>query len=74
MSGLHFQRGKENPAKVVHAGDIASVSKLNVTSTGDTFSDKGHPLTIEPPNFPAALYRVAITPKTQAMLPRSPRP
>ena len=42
MSGLHFQRGKEQiPAKVVHAGDIASVSKLTVTSTGDTFCDKG---------------------------------
>ena len=66
MSGLHFQRGKEQiAAKVVHAGDIASVSKLTVTSTGDTFCDKGHPLTIEKPNFPAALYRVAVTPKTQ---------
>ena len=67
MSGLHFQRGKEViPAKVVHAGDIAAVSKLNATSTGDTFCDKGHPLTIEKPKFPAALYRVAITPKSQA--------
>ncbi|MDP1714240.1 MAG: elongation factor G [Anaerolineales bacterium] len=66
MSGLHFQRGKEAiPAKVVHAGDIASVSKLNATSTGETFCDKGHALTIEKPKFPAALYRVAITPKTQ---------
>ncbi len=67
MSGLHFQRGKEGiPAKVVHAGDIASVSKLTVTSTGDTFCDKGHPLTVEKPKFPAALFRVAIMPKTQA--------
>ena len=67
MSGLHFQRGKEQIAvKVVHAGDIASVSKLNVTTTGDTFCDKGHPLTIGKPKFPAALYRVAVTPKTQA--------
>lgn len=67
MSGLHFQRGKEViPAKIIHAGDIASVSKLNVTSTGDTFCDKGHPLTIAKPKFPAALYRVAVTPKTQA--------
>jgi elongation factor G len=67
MSGLHFQRGKEQiAAKVVHAGDIASVSKLTVTTTGDTFCEKGHPLTIGKPKFPAALYRVAITPKTQA--------
>ncbi|MFN3490875.1 MAG: elongation factor G [Anaerolineales bacterium] len=67
MSGLHFQRGKEAiPAKIVHAGDIAAVSKLNVTTTCDTFCDKGHPLTIAKPEFPAALYRVAVTPKTQA--------
>jgi elongation factor G len=51
---------------VVHAGDIASVSKLNATSTGDTFCDKNHPLTISTPKFPAALFRVAITPKSQA--------
>jgi elongation factor G len=67
MSGLHSQRGKEAiPAKTVHAGDLACVSKLTVTATGDTFCDKGHPLTIEKPKFPAALYRVAVTPKTQA--------
>jgi len=67
MSGLHFQRGKESiPTKVVHAGDIAVVSKLAATVTGDTFCDKGHPLTVAPPEYPAALYRVAITPKTQA--------
>ena len=67
MSSLHFQRGKEQiPAKVAHAGDIAAVSKLTATGTGDTFCDKNHPLTIEKPKFPDALYRVAITPKTQA--------
>ncbi len=67
MAGLHFQRGKEQiPTKIVHAGDIAAVSKLTVTATGDTFCDKGHPLTLGKPKFPAALYRVAVTPKTQA--------
>jgi elongation factor G len=67
VSGLHFQRGKEViPAKIVHAGDIAAVSKLAVTATGDTLCDKGHPLMVERPKFPAALYRVSITPKSQA--------
>ena len=67
MSGLHIQRGKEQVAvKVVHAGDIGSVAKLAVTATSDTLCDKNHPLTIAPPKFPAALYRVAISPKTQA--------
>lgn len=67
VSGLHLQRGKEQIAiKVVHAGDIASVSKLTVTATGDTFCDKNHPLTVPAPKYPAALYRVAIGPKSQA--------
>lgn len=67
MSGLHIQRGKEHiPAKVIHAGDIGSVSKLTVSATGDTFSDKAHPLTVPAPKYPAAPYRVAIHPKTQA--------
>jgi len=67
MAGLHIQRGKEQtPVKTIHAGDIGSVAKLTVSATGDTFSDKNHPLTIAPPEYPAALYRVAIHPKTQA--------
>jgi len=67
MAGLHIQRGKEQIAvKTVHAGDIASVAKLTVTATGDTFCDKGHPLAIPIPEYPSALYRVAIGPKTQA--------
>jgi len=67
MAGLHFQRGKEAiAAKVVHAGDIAVVSKLTVSATGDTFCDKNHPLNVVKPHYPAALYRVAIAPKTQA--------
>ncbi|HNE04668.1 MAG TPA: GTP-binding protein, partial [Anaerolineales bacterium] len=67
MSGMHFQRGKETiAAKSIHAGDLAVVSKLTVTATGDTFCDKGHPLTVEKPAYPAALYRVAVAPKTQA--------
>jgi elongation factor G len=67
MGGLHIQRGKEQlPIKVVHAGDLAVVSKLSITATGDTLCDKNHPLTIDPPKFPAALYQVAVRPKTQA--------
>src|SRR3990172_518500 len=67
MSGLHIQRGKEQiPVKTVHAGDIASVSKLAVSATSDTFSDKSHPLVLSIPEYPSALFRVAIGPKTQA--------
>jgi elongation factor G len=60
-------RGKEQiNVKIVHTGDIATVPKLNVTSTGDTLCDKNHPLLLTIPEYPHALYRVAITPKTQA--------
>ncbi len=66
LGTLHLLRGKEQiNIKVVHAGDIATVSKLSATSTGDTLCDKGHPLTLPVPTYPHALYRVAVQPKTQ---------
>ena len=64
---LHLMRGKEQISiKNVHAGDIATVPKLVGTSTGDTLSDKGHPLILPTAEYPNALYRVAVTPKSQA--------
>lgn len=64
---ISLLRGKEQISiKNVHAGDIATVPKLNITSTGDTLSDKTHPLTLPVPDYPSALYRVAVIPKTQA--------
>ena len=59
-------RGKEQlNVKVVHSGDIATVPKLTFTATGDSICDKGHPLVLPIPDYPNALYRVAINPKTQ---------
>ncbi len=67
LGTLHLLRGKEQFAiKVVHAGDIASVPKLNVTATGDTLCDRGHPLSMPVPEYPNALYSVAVFPKSQA--------
>jgi elongation factor G len=67
FGSVHIPRGKEQiSVKVVHAGDIASVPKLSATATGDTLCDKGHPLTLPIPEYPKALYQVAILPKTQA--------
>jgi elongation factor G len=67
LGTISIPRGKETqPVKNVHAGDIAIVPKLSVTTTGDTLCDKGHPLTLPMPAYPAALYSVAVTPKTQA--------
>ena len=67
LGTLHVLRGKEQIGiKIVHAGDIATVSKLGSTSTGDTFCEKGHPLVLAAPQYPHALFSVAISPKTQA--------
>lgn len=67
LGTLHIQRGKEQISiKTVHAGDIATVSKLSSTTTGDTLCDKAHPLTLPVPEYPHALFRVAVSPKTQA--------
>ncbi len=64
---INVPRGKELiPVKQLHAGDIGVLAKLGVTVTGDTLGDRSHPLTIDPPKYPAALYAVAVTPKTQA--------
>ncbi len=67
LGTLYVPRGKETiPVKTIHAGDIGMVPKLSETSTGNTLCDRGHPLTLPVPEYPHALYRVAIMPKTQA--------
>jgi elongation factor G len=67
LGTINLLRGKEQIAiKHVHAGDIATVPKLSITSTGDTLCDKAHALTLPVPTYPNALYRVAVSPKSQA--------
>jgi elongation factor G len=59
-------RGKESLSiKVAHSGDICIVPKLTETSTSNTICDKSHPLTLPIPEYPTALYKVALFPKTQ---------
>ena len=66
LGTLHLLRGKEQiSVKLIHSGDIGTVPKLSSTSTGDTLCDKGHPLTLSVPEYPHALYQVAVIPKTQ---------
>jgi elongation factor G len=63
---VSIPRGKEMISiKTVHAGDLCVVPKLSETSTGNTICDKAHPLTLPVPEYPTALYRVAVFPKTQ---------
>jgi elongation factor G len=67
FGNINLLRGKEAiPVKTVHAGDIATVPKLNTTSTGDTLCDRTNPIELPIPEYPNALYRVALTPKTQS--------
>jgi elongation factor G len=59
--------GKENlPVSVIHSGDIGTVAKLNLTTTGDTLTTKEQNLTLPMPEYPSPLYRVAVSPKTQS--------
>ena len=67
LGTLHLLRGKQQIGiKAIHAGDIGTVSKLGATSTGDTLCDRGHPLILPAPQYPNALYQVAVSPKTQS--------
>src|SRR5579859_638511 len=64
---VHVARGKEQiGVKQLHAGDIGTLTKLNFTSTTDTLGDRSHPLQLDPPKYPAALYSVAVNPRTMA--------
>lgn len=64
---LFVMRGKEQIAiERLHAGDIGVVAKLNKTNTGDVLGDRSKPLTMSMPEYPNALYSVAVMPKTQA--------
>ena len=64
---LSFLRGKETiTTKIVHSGDLAIVPKLAETHTGNTLCEKTSGVILPEPEYPGALFRVAIGPKTQA--------
>ncbi len=63
---LFTLRGKEHETvSEVPAGDIGAVAKLGQTTTGDTLTAKGSPLTLPPIEYPEPLYAVALEPKTK---------
>ncbi|MCL7453874.1 MAG: elongation factor G [Anaerolineae bacterium] len=67
LGQLYTIRGKEQtPVARVPAGDMAGVARLSETETGDTLCDRGMPLELPQPEYPSALFSVAITPKTKA--------
>ena len=67
IGNLYVQRGKEQiPVQRLHAGDIGTVPKLNVTATGDTLCTKDDPIILPVPEYPTALHRVAVVPLSQS--------
>ena len=67
LGTLGYPKGKalEQAVEVV-AGDIAGISKLQNTSTGDTLAQRDHPLKVVPPSFPERTYSAAVTAKSKA--------
>ena len=49
----------------VAAGDIGVVARLSVTTTGDTFCGREHPVILEGIDFPHANFSMAIQPQTK---------
>ncbi len=67
LAGMQVPQGKEGiPTSLLHCGDIGLVAKLSVTTTGDTLCDRNTPLALPKAEYPNALYRVALFPKTQS--------
>lgn len=66
---LYTIRGKnQEVTSQVSAGDIGVVTKLNVTSTGDTLCSKDKPQKLAPIDFPNPVYSGAVSPKSKADL------
>lgn len=58
-------KNQENVPQLV-AGDIGSVAKLAHAVTGDTLTTKAEGLRLPPMEFPPAVFRVAVHPKSKA--------
>jgi elongation factor G len=57
---------QQRPVTQCSAGDICAVAKLSTAETGDTLSDKDHPLLMEPWSMPEPLLPIAIVAKSKA--------
>lgn len=69
LGQLYMVRGKEQiPVREVRPGDIGAVAKLQVTNTGDTLCERGHPVVLSGIEFPNPVFSAAIFPKTKADL------
>lgn len=63
---IHVMQGKNQLAvPEVHAGDIAALTKLQSTGTGDTLAEKGNPIVLAGIDFPSPNLSIAIQPKSK---------
>ena len=63
---LQMHANHREDIECVYSGDIAAVVGLKNSTTGDTLCDDKHPIILESMEFPEAVIRVAIEPKTKA--------
>ncbi|MBN2519559.1 MAG: elongation factor G [Bacteroidales bacterium] len=62
---FQMHANKQNPVKVVGAGDICAAVGFKNLKTGDTLCDDKKPIALESMTFPEPVIGVAIEPKTQ---------
>src|SRR5438067_2850966 len=63
---IGYPKGKTlEPATEVVAGDIAGISKLSVTATGDTLASRDHPLRLPPIEYPEQTFSAAVGAKNK---------
>ena len=66
LSHIFFLKGKNQIlASEVKAGDIAAVSKLQYTETGDTLCDVNNKIIFDKMNFPIPVISMAVKPKVK---------
>ena len=66
FGSIVLMQGKTQvPVPKLHAGDIAAVAKLKETQTGDTLTDKAHPILYPPAKWIEPVISFAIEPKSR---------
>jgi elongation factor G len=66
LGPIYVPQGKQmEKVAEVHAGDIAAVTKLRETFTGDTFTDKAHSIVYKLAEYPRPAIAFAIQPRSR---------
>lgn len=63
---MQMHANKQNPLKIISAGDIGAAVGFKNIRTGDTLCNEKHPIVLESISFPEPVIGVAVEPKTQA--------